>query len=233
MVLSSVLDAGRKGGQHPGLMTAPTVLLFFAATPPSSAPAGLALEAAAIERDALASAARRAWYWPEASDAIAGAQAALRVRATAEAPDPVAGALALTEAVAPFAQSSGAVAVLWEPTGLLHDPVVLADQAADATREDLPLYAWIAFEGTKGDDGTLGMRTRGLRDLGGMEVEVEGSKKTGEHVLEVVTDLALFVLTSPTLPDDGETIEVTAGPIRVRRMPSLTGDGTTALRARV
>ena len=52
-------------------MTSPTVLLFFSATHPSSAPAGLALEVTPLDRDALASAARRAWYWPEASDAIA------------------------------------------------------------------------------------------------------------------------------------------------------------------
>jgi hypothetical protein len=214
-------------------MNAPSLLFFFASAPAAGAPAGLVVEPAPLDHEALAAAAARAWYWPEAKDAIVGATTALRVRASAPAPDPVSAALALTQAAAPLALAWGALAVLWEPTGLLHDPAVLADQAADATREDLPLYAWIRFEGTKGDDGTLGMRTHGLRDLGGLEVEVEGSKKTGEHVLEVVTDLALFVLTSPTLPDDGETIEVTAGPIRVRRMLSLGGDGTPALRARV
>ena len=115
----------------------------------------------------------------------------------------------------------------------MHDPRAFADQAADANREDLPLYLWARFEGTKGDDGTLGMRTTGLAALGAMEVEVEGSARDGEHILECVTDVALFLLAAGPPPEDGETIEVTRGELRVRRMPSLRGDGSTALRVRV
>jgi hypothetical protein len=125
------------------------------------------------------------------------------------------------------------LAVLWAPTGLVHDAAAFADQAEDANREDLPLYLWVRFEGTKGQDGTLGMRTTGLTDLGGMEVEVEGSKRDGEHILECVADIALFVLSGAAIPEDGETIEVTRGELRVRRMKSLRGDGATALRVRI
>lgn len=185
-----------------------------------------------VDAASLAPLAARAWYWPEASDVLARARTGLRLSGASGA-DPVEAALALTKEAAAKARERGAIAVVWEATGLPHEAAAFVDQAEDASREDLPLYLWVRFEGTQGDDGTLGMRTHGLAALGTMEVEVEGSRRDGEHVLECVTDIALFLLTSATVPDDGETIEVTHGELRVRRMPSLRGDGTTALRVRV
>lgn len=184
-----------------------------------------------IDPAALAAMAKAAWYWPEASDVVARAKSATRIT-TSEAPTPIDRALLLT-AQAVKAIDASVIAVVWAETGLVHEAAAFVDQATDANREDLPLYLWVRFEGTKGDDGTLGMRTTGLAALGAMEAEVEGSKRDGEHVLECVTDVALFLATSPSVPDDGETLEVTRGELRVRRMPSLRNDGTTALRVRV
>jgi hypothetical protein len=185
-----------------------------------------------VDAARLAELAARAWYWPEAAAELARVASAVPI-ASPPAPGPIEAALALTSAVAARAREPGVVAVVWEPTGLVHEAASFADQAEDASREDLPLYLWVRFEGTKGPDGTLGMRTTGLASLGGMEVEVEGSQRDGEHILECVTDVALFVLTSESIPEDGETIEVTRGELRVRRMKSLRGDGTLALRVRV
>jgi hypothetical protein len=52
-------------------------------------------------------------------------------------------------------------------------------------------------------------------------------------VLEVVTDAALYVLTASTPLEDGETLEVTRGRVRVRIVPSLRNDGSRALRLRL
>ena len=65
------------------------------------------------------------------------------------------------------------------------------------------------------------------RDVAGPVVQ------TGEQILECVTDVALFSLTGDAIPLDGETIEITRGSVRVRRMPSLRNDGAIALRVRV
>lgn len=208
-------------------MTRPTLLLL--ADRPLSAPS---LEAAAFEREALERAAARAWYWPEARDVVGRVTHAFRFTGP-EAPGPVDAALVATVEAGRLAATPGVLAVLWQPTDLVHEAAAFVDQATDASREDLPLYLWVAFEGTKGEDGTLGMRTQGMAALGAMEVEVEGSKRDGEQILECVTDVALFLLTSETVPEDGETIEVTRGALRVRRMPSLRDDGTIALRVRV
>lgn len=206
-------------------VTSPSVLLL-------AERAVSAGEACPVDTAAIAASAARAWYWPEAMEVTKRATHATRITVPA-APSPVDASLALTAAAAKHAEREGVLAVLWEPTGLVHEAQAFVDQAADASREDLPLYLWVAFEGTKAQDGTLGMRTTGLRALGAMEVEVEGSTRDGEHVLECVTDVALFLLTGDAVPDDGETIDVTKGSLRVRRMPSLRNDGTTALRVRV
>jgi hypothetical protein len=65
------------------------------------------------------------------------------------------------------------------------------------------------------------------------EVEVDRSGRELEEILEVVTDAALYVLTASTALEDGETLEVTRGKVRVRTMPSLRNDGTRALRLRL
>ena len=210
-------------------MLRPTLLLLRARElrPQSGDPAAAEIPGA----PALADLAARAWYWPEAGEAIARGRSAVRVVGV-PAPSSLDAALVATKEAAARIDDD-VVAVVWEPTGLLHDPRIFVDQAADASKDDPPLYLWVRFEGTKGADGTLGMRTTGLAALGAMEIEVEGSARDGEHVLECVTDVALFVLTSAVLPEDGETIEVTRGSLRVRRMPSLRGDGSTALRVRV
>jgi hypothetical protein len=204
----------------------PSVVLLFDRAPESMS----GWQPTNVDRALLDAAAARAWYWPEATDVLARATHALRFE-PAEAPSVIAASLLATHEAAKHATS--AIAVLWEPTALVHDPASFVDQAADASGEDPPLYLWVRFEGTKGDDGTIGMRTLGMRELGAMDVEVEGSTRDGEHVLECVTDVALFLLTTDRVPDDGETIEVTRGELRVRRMPSLRGDGATALRVRV
>ena len=213
-------------------MTSPRVLLLTERAPVASLESGWT-RVDVPDATSLARTAARAWYWPEAKNVLARVASAIRFESTAEAPTPLDAALLATERAASVARDTGVLAVLWETTGLVHDAASFVDQSADASREDPPLYLWIAFEGTKDEGGTLGMRTTGLAALGAMEVEVEGSKRDGEHILECVTDIALFLLTGDPVPDDGETIEITHGALRVRRMRSLRGDGTIALRVRV
>lgn len=212
-------------------MPGPTALLLRAFSSSASLEPGWT-NADPPDAAALADLASRAWYWPEGKDALLAVRSAIRFESTAAAPSPLDAALLATAQVAAKIDDD-VIAVIWETTALVHDAKGFVDQATDAQRDDLPLYLWVRFEGTKGDDGTLGMRTLGLVTLGAMEVEVEGSKRDGEHILECVTDVALFLAAGGAAPEDGETIEVTRGELRVRRMPSLRGDGSIALRVRM
>jgi hypothetical protein len=198
--------------------------------------AGLVLTPAAgpLAPETVAPAVRCAWYWREALVEIAHHQASLAVALEAPPADPLDHALALTRASAALATELGAIAVFWEPTALVHETATFAEQSEDASREDPPIFLWVAFEGSEKDDGTRSLLTRGVRALGGvLEIEVDGSRRDGEHVFECVADAALFSVTSRAEVGDGDVIEVTRGEVRVRIMPSLRGDGTKAWRLRV
>ena len=185
------------------------------------------LDKAGIEQAALL-----AWYWPEAEEVLALAKSACTVTMTKPPEGAVEHAIELTKAAAALGKSLGATAYFWQQTGLVHASEAFLDQAADATEFDLPLYLWIAFEAKELEDGGISMQTRGMRDFGKTEVEIDKSERELEDVLEVLTDAALYVLTEEAVLEDGETLEVTRGKVRVRHMPSIRNDGTTALRVR-
>lgn len=196
-------------------------------------------EGAVIERsDALDAATREAavqaaWYWVEAEDVLPKLGHALSIRLSSPPEDDLDHAVALTRAAAEVGASVGAKAYLWERTTLVHDATAFVDQASDASEEDLPLYLWIGFEAREDEPGKLSVLTRGMGSFERPEVEVDRSARELEEILEVVTDAALYVLTASTALEDGETLEVTRGKVRVRTMPSLRNDGTRALRLRL
>lgn len=187
-----------------------------------------ALDAAAREH-----AAEVAWYWPEAAEVLATLEHAVELSLASPPEDDLEHAVELTKVAAELGLVLGARAYLWEPTGLVHDAIAFNDQASDATIDDLLLYLWIGFEARQDEDGTLAVLTRGMGTFERPEVEVDRSSRELEDVLEIVTDAALYVLTASTALEDGETLEVTRGKVRVRTMPSLRNDGTRALRLRL
>jgi hypothetical protein len=187
-----------------------------------------ALDAAERER-----AVHAAWYWPEAEEVLPQLGHALEVSLIAPPEDDLEHVVALTKVAAEVGTAAGARAYVWEATGLAHDAIAFTDQASDASVDDLPLYLWIAFEAREDEPGKISILTRGMAGFDRPEVEVDRSSRELEEILEVVTDAALYVLTASTALEDGETLEVTRGKVRVRTLPSLRNDGSRALRLRL
>lgn len=230
----------REPAREPGTSSfTARVLLAGAAHADGAAPPGVRVSARAerLPGDVIERAAASAWYWPEARECAATHRAYLEVALAAEVGSPIERALALTRGVASLVarapEGARPVAVLWDATELLHDPAQWIAQSEDATADDLPLFLWLSFEGTESEAGTRSLQTRGARAFGASEIEVAGSKRDGEEILETVCDVALFVLTSPVPLEDGDQVEVTRGKVRVRIEPSLRNDGTKAYRLRL
>jgi hypothetical protein len=223
----------------PAAMTEPTrfrVRLLLEAAPSEPVPTteGLQLRAAsALEQAERERAIRAAWYWPEAEEVLPGLTHALEVSLATPPEDDLEQAVALTKAAAELGKALGARAYLWEDTLLAHDALAFTDQASDASVDDLPLYLWIAFEAREDEPSKISILTRGMSSFERPEIEVDRSGRELEEILEVVTDAALYVLTASTALEDGETLEVTRGKVRVRTMPSLRNDGSRALRLRL
>ena len=193
----------------------------------------LVRSAAALDDASRERAVHAAWYWPEAAEILPQLGHALEVSLAAPPEDDLEHAVALTKAAAEVGKVAGARAYLWDATGLAHDALAFTDQASDASVDDLPLYLWIAFEAREDEPSKISILTRGMGTFDRPEVEVDRSARELEEILEVVTDAALYVLTASTALEDGETLEVTRGKVRVRTMPSLRNDGTRALRLRL
>lgn len=210
------------------------VLLLFAESVGATSYADMRMQARTnLEADARARAARAAWYWPEASEVLSSLSHGVALTLVAPPDDPVEHALRLTRRAAEVGRALRARAYVWEATGLAHDASTFEDQASDATRDDLPLYLWLGFESEGAEDGTISVWTRGMDRFSRLEVEVERSRREIDAILEVVTDVALVSLTSREPIEDGETVEVTRGKVRLRRLPSLRNDGSHALRVRL
>jgi hypothetical protein len=201
---------------------------------PTRGDAALAL-GSGLSPEARERAVHAAWYWPEAEEVLPALEHAIAIALVAPPEDDLEHAVALTRAAAEVGQAVGARAYAWEAEGLVlvHDALAFTDQASDATPDDLPLYLWIGFEAREAGEGTIAVLTRGMSTFERPEVEVDRSSRELEEVLEVVTDAALYVLTASTALEDGETLEVTRGKVRVRILPSLRNDGTRALRLRL
>jgi hypothetical protein len=195
-------------------------LLFEAAPALPSLDGALVRSVAALDAEGRERAVHAAWYWPEAEEILPQLSHALEVSLLAPPEDDLEHAVALTKAAADVGKAAGARAYVWEATGLAHDAIAFTDQASDASIDDLPLYLWIAFEAREDEPGKISILTRGMT---GFE----------RPDLEVVTDAALYVLTASTALEDGETLEVTRGKVRVRTLPSLRNDGSRALRLRL
>ena len=193
----------------------------------------LVRSAAALDDASRERAVHAAWYWPEAAEILPQLGHALEVSLAAPPEDDLEHAVVLTKVAAEVGKVAGARAYLWDATGLAHDALAFTDQASDASVDDLPLYLWIAFEAREDEPSKISILTRGMGTFDRPEVEVDRSARELEEILEVVTDAALYVLTASTALEDGETLEVTRGKVRVRTMPSLRNDGRRALRLRL
>jgi len=192
-----------------------------------------ATTSAGLSADIRAQASRDAWYWPEADEVLSKLEHGIELALREPPEDDLEHAVALTKLAAELGRTLGARAYVWEATGLAHEAPAFEDQASDASLEDLPLYLWIAFSAREDEPGALSVMSRGMSTFERPEIEIDRSQRELEDILEVVTDAALYVLTASTALEDGETLEVTRGKVRVREMPSLRNDGTRALRLRL
>jgi hypothetical protein len=149
-----------------------------------------------------------------------------------EASEPhLSGALGLTAKVAALLGGAKDALVLFGAA--LNDRESFLEQAADASADDPPIFLWVAFE-LRDDEGGRSLLTHGARDVGApMEIEIEGSRRDPEALLTRAADAVLVGILAGSEVEDGGTIELSEDEVRVRVMPSLSGDGTKAWRVRV
>jgi hypothetical protein len=184
---------------------------------PGGARAVIAVAAHPIPWEELEGPCQAAWWWPEAEQKLRKHKAHLLITLTGDE-DLVTRTMRLTRLVAAVAASSrGAIGVYWGAGTLVHSPEAFIEDAAQMTREELPLNLWVDFRPQRNGDGTLGIFTTGMTALGQMELEVAASRGDPERVMARVVELAYQLVDQGVHPADGERV----GEVAVRHRASL------------
>lgn len=113
--------------------------------------------------------------------------------------------LLLTRLMAAATKAFDAIGIYWGYGTVVLSAEQFQEIAADSSREDLPLLAWIEFRVQQDSSGSLNMLTTGLDYFGCPEIEVLGSKRPVSEVLEAVGGLATILLQGETV-EDGDTV---------------------------
>ncbi len=180
---------------------------------------------------ALEGPASTAWYWPQATASIRGHVAHLLLTFVDEGRDRVATCLRLTQLATAIAATSPTVAILWGPSGTVHEPSAFDEQATGTSRTQLPLYLWIDFRVQRVAEDLHQLFTTGLHRLGHMELEIPAQQSAPEDLVHRAYNVAHYVLDQQRDLNDGDTIGLPDGAhATIRHRPSFVDAKTNVMR---
>jgi hypothetical protein len=192
--------------------------------------AAISLMDAPIPWDDLEQACAHAWYWPEAAKLMQEHRAHVLVVVLSNSEDRVGVAMLLTNLVAAVASSSDATGICWVPAALVHPADAFLSASRERDREYLPLYLWVDFVIQERQDGSYALFTRGLSEFNLMEIEVHGSRKAPEFLLDRVFNVAHYLLENGPVLEHGETIGLSEDEeIPILHGPSMWDETTTVI----
>lgn len=154
----------------------------------------------------LAGPAARAWYWPEATAALANHQAHLIVALVDESRDRIAKCMKLTRFVAALLPESRAVGLQWGGSRSVHEPAAFCQVAESLSRDDMPLHLWLEFQIETNDAGGLRLYTTGMAPFGKREIEIPHFAGSPQDLMNHAYNLAHYVLEKNAVLKDGEVV---------------------------
>ncbi|KRC53569.1 MULTISPECIES: DUF4261 domain-containing protein [unclassified Nocardioides] len=136
----------------------------------------------------------------------------------------------LTKAVASMVALDPSIrAVVWAPADHVTLPAAFREVAVDGQPAAL-MHAWVAFNVGNHPDGHLTGHTRGLGDLGLMDIEIQSTRRSAADTLEQLRGLAHYQLTEGRVIADGDTVGADARErIQVHHVPSAFDPSVTVL----
>lgn len=145
----------------------------------------------------LREACRRAWHWPEAAMSAVKAkrQIAVAVMPNTQELDTLDAALLLTAWTNAVLRCTPETAVVvWNASGMLHDPVEFQKHSKEINRQTLPIELWIEFRFFLHEDKTVSVGTWGMEAFDHPEMEVLHSRRDLKWLLHWLFNTAHFVL---------------------------------------
>jgi hypothetical protein len=162
--------------------------------------------------------------WPDAAQAFKEHKTHLIVTVSGDS-TPVERATLLTQVTAAIAGTCpSAVGVYWCPATLVIPCGMFRDFAIKVLPDGPPLHIWVDFRVGRNPEGKSIGFTRGLAELGLMELATESSPEPPEQLRERFTRIAEYLLENGPVIRDGDTVGADANE-RIRVVYSKSAFG--------
>jgi hypothetical protein len=127
--------------------------------------------------------------------------------------------------------ANGVMAVYWPEATLVHFPPVFVQMTETIdSPEAPPLYLWVDLRAFRNEDGTTGLFTTGLSELGHMEIEIPRIDMEPGELREWLLNIMYYLLEKGPVLQHGQTIGMTAEQqFRIRHCPSKFGHPGTVI----
>lgn len=96
--------------------------------------------------------------------------------------------------VASSLSATDSIGVCWGSACVVNSREVFIEHAKRLVSGETLLWLWVDFHGKKGFLGKGNLRTAGLKDLGLMEIEVSGTRRSMKEALCPVLNMAYYLL---------------------------------------
>jgi hypothetical protein len=153
----------------------------------------------------LEAACADAWWWPEAAQVLTQHSAHLIVMLHVDGKKTLDRVLRLTRLTAALAATTDSCAVYWSETGVLHPPDSFLHRAQEMRQGHLPVMLWISFQPCRNEKGQPAVFTSGMKSFGLMEIEVTGTDRDPDDVMDYVLGVAHYLLEKGPVLDDADT----------------------------
>jgi hypothetical protein len=167
------------------------------------------------------------WMWPPEPpiEDVKQHESHLLVTMIGGEGDPVRRRLKLTAVTALAAKQPGVMAVYWPEGTMVSYPPVFIGMAETINSPDAPpLYLWVDLRAVRNEDGTTGLFTTGLTQLGHMEIEIPRIKMEPGELREWLLNIMYYLLEKGPVLQHGQTIGMSAEQkIRIRHCASSFG----------
>lgn len=173
---------------------------------------GLALMPAPYPAQDLEGPLATAWMWPPEPpiENVKKHKSHLLITMIGGKGDPVHRRLILTAVTALAAKQAGVMAVYWGDATLIHFPPAFIEIAEKVdSLKTPPLYLWVDLRAFRNEDGTTGLFTTGLSELGHMEIEIPSIDMQPGELREWLLNIMFYLLENGPVLKHGQTIGMT------------------------
>lgn len=149
------------------------------------------------------------YLWKDAVQQTAKHTAHLIVTLSGSGTDSFTKAITMTKVLESCVKSDKENVLGVYTNGIVYEPEYYCENALDIDEDEIPINDLVWFGYTKTEDGSLRGYTMGLENFDKREIEVLNCKDTPAALIELMTDVAAYVITEDITLSDGETIGFT------------------------